>query len=251
MPGGGPPALVTRMSTPPSSSARRPRRSRSRPPAVPTRRRPPASTSPSIAAAAVADAGGVAAADGHPHPFGGQRRARWRGPSPPDAPGDRGAAAADPQVHGRPRYPTAATVTSPWTWSSVTIGADVYACLQPDTGLGASNSGLVDRDGGHGGRHRSGTCRAPAADRPLRGGGPHAGAPAGQHPPQRRPLLGEPAVRRAAPRSSATASAPSTSSREASPAMQSSRCARPTSVGPGVRRLRRGARGTSTSTTSS
>jgi glyoxylase-like metal-dependent hydrolase (beta-lactamase superfamily II) len=30
----------------------------------------------------------------------------------------------------------------------VPIGADVYACLQPDTGLGASNSGLVGRDGG-------------------------------------------------------------------------------------------------------
>jgi cyclase len=28
------------------------------------------------------------------------------------------------------------------------IGADVYACLQPDTGLGASNSGFVDRAGG-------------------------------------------------------------------------------------------------------
>jgi len=30
----------------------------------------------------------------------------------------------------------------------VPIGADVYACLQPDTGLGASNSGLVGRGGG-------------------------------------------------------------------------------------------------------
>ena len=28
------------------------------------------------------------------------------------------------------------------------IGTDVYACLQPDTGLGASNSGFVNRDGG-------------------------------------------------------------------------------------------------------
>ena len=28
------------------------------------------------------------------------------------------------------------------------IGADVYACLQPDTGLGASNSGFVNRGGG-------------------------------------------------------------------------------------------------------
>ena len=28
------------------------------------------------------------------------------------------------------------------------IGTDVYACLQPDTGLGASNSGFVARDGG-------------------------------------------------------------------------------------------------------
>jgi glyoxylase-like metal-dependent hydrolase (beta-lactamase superfamily II) len=28
------------------------------------------------------------------------------------------------------------------------IGIDVYACLQPDTGLGASNSGFVARDGG-------------------------------------------------------------------------------------------------------
>jgi cyclase len=28
------------------------------------------------------------------------------------------------------------------------IGAEVYACLQPDTGLGASNSGFVDVDGG-------------------------------------------------------------------------------------------------------
>ena len=28
------------------------------------------------------------------------------------------------------------------------IGADVYACLQPDTGLGASNSGFVNLDGG-------------------------------------------------------------------------------------------------------
>ncbi len=28
------------------------------------------------------------------------------------------------------------------------IAPDVYACLQPDTGLGASNSGLVDRGGG-------------------------------------------------------------------------------------------------------
>jgi len=28
------------------------------------------------------------------------------------------------------------------------IGADVYACLQPDTGLGASNSGFVNIDGG-------------------------------------------------------------------------------------------------------
>ena len=28
------------------------------------------------------------------------------------------------------------------------IGADVYACLQPDTGLGASNSGFVNVDGG-------------------------------------------------------------------------------------------------------
>jgi len=26
------------------------------------------------------------------------------------------------------------------------IGADVYACLQPDTGLGASNSGFVNVD---------------------------------------------------------------------------------------------------------
>ena len=30
----------------------------------------------------------------------------------------------------------------------VPIGEDVYACLQPDTGLGASNSGLVGRGGG-------------------------------------------------------------------------------------------------------
>jgi cyclase len=28
------------------------------------------------------------------------------------------------------------------------VGADVYACLQPDTGLGASNSGFVNVDGG-------------------------------------------------------------------------------------------------------
>ena len=28
------------------------------------------------------------------------------------------------------------------------IADDVYACTQPDTGLGASNSGLVDRGGG-------------------------------------------------------------------------------------------------------
>jgi len=30
----------------------------------------------------------------------------------------------------------------------VQIASDVYACLQPDTGLGASNSGLVARGGG-------------------------------------------------------------------------------------------------------
>lgn len=30
----------------------------------------------------------------------------------------------------------------------VTVGADLYACLQPDTGLGASNSGLIARGGG-------------------------------------------------------------------------------------------------------
>ncbi|MEI7593454.1 MAG: MBL fold metallo-hydrolase [Actinomycetes bacterium] len=30
----------------------------------------------------------------------------------------------------------------------VPIGSDLYACLQPDTGLGASNSGFIDRDGG-------------------------------------------------------------------------------------------------------
>lgn len=30
----------------------------------------------------------------------------------------------------------------------VEVGPDLYACLQPDTGLGASNSGLIARDGG-------------------------------------------------------------------------------------------------------
>jgi cyclase len=30
----------------------------------------------------------------------------------------------------------------------VAVGPDLYACLQPDTGWGASNSGLVDRGGG-------------------------------------------------------------------------------------------------------
>ncbi len=33
-------------------------------------------------------------------------------------------------------------------WNSCSSAADAYACLQPDTGLGASNSGLVNRDGG-------------------------------------------------------------------------------------------------------
>ena len=93
------------------------------------------------------------------------------------------------------------------------IATDVYACLQADRGLGWSNSGLVNRGGGlvvdtfwdlpHTREliaHYARVWRRPGAARR-------------EHAPQRRPLLGQPALR-AAPRSSAIGGAPRRSARE-------------------------------------
>ena len=48
------------------------------------------------------------------------------------------------------------------------IGADVYACLQPDTGLGAANSGFVEPRRRTGGRHALRPAPHPASHRPVR-----------------------------------------------------------------------------------
>ena len=48
------------------------------------------------------------------------------------------------------------------------IAKDVYACLQPDRGLGWSNSGLINRGGGRGGRHLLGSAAHARPDRAVR-----------------------------------------------------------------------------------
>ena len=121
------------------------------------------------------------------------------------------------------------------------IGADVYACLQPDTGLGAVELGVRQRRRRAGRRHDVGPAPHPPHDRPLRHRVAGAGPPPGQHPPQRRPLLGQPALRRdRAPRSSATACAPSGSPRRRQPELFVALC-EADDVPPPARRLRPGA----------
>ena len=112
------------------------------------------------------------------------------------------------------------------------IGADVYACLQPDTGLGASNSGFVNVDGGlvvdtmwdlpRTRRMIDLYATVLAATRPAACSTPTTTATtAGATSCSPRP----------APRSSVTASAPSGSPRRPAPSC-SWRCARPTRCAP-------------------
>ena len=76
------------------------------------------------------------------------------------------------------------------------LAPDVYACLQEEKGLGTSNSGPGEPRRRARRRHVLGPAAHARHDRALRARLARAGAARRQHAPQRRPLLGQPALRR-------------------------------------------------------
>ena len=76
------------------------------------------------------------------------------------------------------------------------LATDVYACLQPDRGLGMEQLRTDQPRRRRGRRHVLGPAAHARADRAVRARLEAAGAARRQHPSQRRPLLGQPALRR-------------------------------------------------------
>ena len=110
-------------------------------------------------------------------------------------------------------------------WNLREIGNDVYACLQPDRGLGWSNSGLINRGGGARRRHLLGSAAHAPDDRALRPGVEDARRVGSSTPITTAITAGATSCSRA-PRSSGTALCAAAFGKEQPRAMQALRDAR-------------------------